>query len=129
MSEEISKIESDIVSLFKDECEFIITFGSITKAQEFKATSDIDVAIYLKDFSKLTKKIDFKNRLDKITSRNCDLIILNQADIIITMQILMNGKTIELFDEKKFIKYKASKISEYIEFKEYRKELEDKLIC
>lgn len=38
----------------------------------------------------------------------------------------MNGKVLDMGIEKKIISYKASKTSEYIEFKDYRAQLADK---
>lgn len=129
MNKEVEEIEQRIKDTFKDECKFILTFGSINQAKGFKNTSDVDMAIYLEDYSPQTDILKLKSRLHDITPRDCDLIVLNRADIIITMQVLMNGKLIESNDELFYTKFKAEKMSEYIDFKNYRKELEDKLLC
>lgn len=126
--QEIERIKQDIVDHYKDKCKFILIFGSMADQKRFNQGSDIDFALYLKDEFRDLDYYDFTREFELEQSRDVDTIILNKADIIITMQSLTNGELLFCEDEKFFINYKAQKESEYIEFKEWRRPLEDKLI-
>ena len=71
---------------------------------------------------------DYAKDFYMIMEREVDLVVLNKADIIITMQVLTNGKLIYSCDEKFRIDFQAKKTSEYIDFKNSRINLEKKLI-
>ncbi len=66
--------------------------------------------------------------LSKKTGREVDLIVLNDADIMITMQILANGKLMINHLPSKFIEFKARKMSEYLDFKISRRRIEENLL-
>lgn len=71
---------------------------------------------------------EIRERLENITDRDVDLVILNDADPIFTMQILANGNLIYCRDKHQFNLFKARKISEYLDFKMSRKNIEDNLV-
>jgi len=91
--------------------------------------SDIDIGIYLKkgkpDFEEYFK---LKGALSDASDRDVDLVILNTCDIIIAMQIIANGELIVNNNPGMFIRYKAEKISQYIDFKMSRKIIEENLL-
>ncbi|MEM4261016.1 MAG: nucleotidyltransferase domain-containing protein [Candidatus Woesearchaeota archaeon] len=121
-------IFDEILSNLDDIIDFVLVFGSFATGN-FNDESDIDIGIYVNDklYSEetITEIID---KFNELTDREIDLVVLNDADPIITMQILANGKLIYCKDKHQFNLYKARKISEYLDFKMSRKIIEDNLL-
>jgi predicted nucleotidyltransferase len=121
-------ISDSIKKVVADKAEFALLFGSIV-SDRFSSESDIDIGIYCKGGEiSFEKKLDITLELESATNREIDLILLNASDLIITMQILANGKLIINHDPGLFLLFKAQKISEYIDFKRDRKIVEDHLL-
>ncbi len=108
--------------------DFILVFGSFAKGN-YNDESDIDIGIFVNEEHLSDKTvIEIRDSLDDIADREVDLVVLNDADPIITMQILANGKLIYCKDKHQFNLFKARKISEYLDFKMSRKIIEDNLV-
>jgi len=121
--------QNKIASVFNEIAEFAFLFGS-ANTKYFNKKSDIDIAVWLKKFPLTVNTItDIKYSAEKIINfkYNIDLIILNNANIIITNQIITKGKIIvdnnPLFTEN-FINTRRSM---YLDFKFFRKPLEENL--
>lgn len=128
LSEEKQNIIQNLVAVLLGKAEFALVFGSITNGN-FNEQSDIDVAVYLNpEFNTREKKIEIRKEIINLFNRDTDLIFLNDADIIITMQALANGTIIINENPSHFILLKAQKISEYIDFKISRKIIEDNML-
>jgi len=112
----------------KGRVKFALLFGSVL-TKYFGEDSDIDLAIYV------GKSVDFRERLRFHESlseyfdhkHEFDLVVLDNADPIIAMQALANGRLIVEEDHLAFIKFKSFTISHYIDFKMDRKIIEDKI--
>ncbi|MHB1688918.1 MAG: type VII toxin-antitoxin system MntA family adenylyltransferase antitoxin [Ignavibacteriaceae bacterium] len=127
MTENQAIIEK-LMSVLMDKTDFALIFGSITN-NNFNLNSDIDIAIYLNsEFNNRENKSVLRKEMIQLFDRDIDLIILNDADIIITMQALSNGSLIINKKNSDFILYKAQKISEYLDFKMSRKIIEDNML-
>jgi predicted nucleotidyltransferase len=117
-----------LIPILCEKAEFALLFGSI-KSGRIMPESDIDIGIYLKkgkiDFNEY---LDLKVELSTVSDREIDVVILNTCDIIIAMQILANGELIINNNHNLFVRYKAKKIGEYIDFKMDRKEIEDNIL-
>jgi predicted nucleotidyltransferase len=111
------------------ECiEFVIVFGSILN-EKFNHESDIDVAVMFKSDSDFQEKRDeLVLKFYKLSNHDVDLIVLNNTDIIITMQALANGQLIFYRDIHEFNIFKSQKLSEYADFKLSRKLLESNFL-
>ena len=118
-----------IVKVLNDKVKFAFIFGSaVTKY--FNKKSDIDIAVWLNKYPVSVEKIiELKYLAEKSIDfkYDVDLIILNDADLIITNQILSKGKLIINNDEFFTENYIISRRSMYIDFKFYRKNLEENL--
>ena len=91
--------------------------------------SDIDIAVYLNDSpGLLDDKLAFIGRIMTALERDVDVIFLNDADIIITMQILTNGELLINNEPSKQILFKAAKLSEYADFKISRQIIEQNML-
>jgi predicted nucleotidyltransferase len=128
MIEEKQNIILRLIELLKGKAEFALLFGSITN-DNFNIESDIDIAVYFNsEFNTKEKKAGIRREIIKSFDRDIDLIILNDADIIITMQVLANGDIIINENNSNFILFKVKKISEYLDFKISRKIIEDNML-
>jgi predicted nucleotidyltransferase len=117
-----------LCELLKGKAEFALLFGSITN-DNFNIESDIDIAIYFNsEFNTKEKKAGIRSEIFNSFDRDIDLIILNDADIIVTMQVLANGDIIINENNSNFILFKVKKISEYLDFKISRKIIEDNML-
>lgn len=113
---------------FQSRAVFALLFGSFA-AGRATAESDVDVAVYLIDKPRsVDEQLDLLSETSELPGRRTDCIILNTADIIITMQALFNGELIINNDPGFFLDFKARKMSEYIDFKRDRKIIEDNLL-
>lgn len=126
LTEEKNYIISKLKEILKDKVEFALLFGSINK-ENYNSNSDIDVAVFLKpEFYNTEQIIKLRKELAYSFIRDVDLVILNDADTIITMQAIANGSLI--IDNGKYTLFKARKISEYLDFKMSRKIIEDNML-
>ena len=117
-----------LCELLQGKAEFALLFGSITN-DNFNIESDIDIAVYFNsEFNTKEKKAGIRSEIFNSFDRDIDLIILNDADIIITMQVLANGNIIINENNSNFVLFKAKKISEYLDFKISRKIIEDNML-
>jgi predicted nucleotidyltransferase len=122
-----SEIIDKLKSFLKGKVDFAYLFGSAARDQ-LTPKSDIDCAVYIKNFTSEFKKIEFLYEINDFFDRPLDIIFLNDADIIITMQVLANGELIINDAPRATIEFKALKIGQYIDFKMSRKIIEDNLM-
>ena len=122
------QIINNLSQALADRVVFAMVYGSILKPS-FNQKSDVDVALYLNHNEDTPENLfNFQAELSEATGRDVDLVFLNRADLIITMQILTNGQLIVENDHRQFIEFKALKISQYIDFKMSRKIIEDNML-
>lgn len=107
--------------------EFALLFGSVN-GPYFRDDSDVDVAaLFLEPAPDFAERAEIADRISLAARREIDLVSLNDADVIITMQALANGELILCRNESAFVKFKALAMSKYIDFKMSRKIIEDHL--
>lgn len=118
-----------IVNLIDNNVKFAFIFGS-ANTKYFNKKSDIDIAIWLeKNSPSVNEIVELKYQIEKSINfkYDIDLVILNNADIIITNQIITNGKIIINNDVNFTANYINSRKSMYLDFKFFRKNLENNL--
>ncbi len=123
-------IKTKIINFLSDKVKFAYLFGSaLTKY--FNSNSDIDIAVWLKQYPIEVKElIDLKYSLEKLMDfkYDIDLVVLNEADLIISNQVVTKGELI-LVNEPLFTEnFIISRRSLYMEFKAFRKNLENNLL-
>lgn len=123
----MGNIETILKNYLTPIAQFTILFGSVV-TDRFNDRSDIDCAVYFNSKPSYKDTARITGELEDIVGREVDLICLNQADIIITMQALANGKVLFVHDIGFYHLYKAKRITEYIDFKLSRKIIEDALL-
>jgi predicted nucleotidyltransferase len=123
----MESLKTNLTSYLAPIAQFAILFGSVV-TDRFNDRSDIDCAVFFDHKLSFEEMSRITGELEDLVGREVDLICLNQADIIITMQALANGKVIFVHDVSFYHLYKAQKITEYIDFKISRKIIEDALL-
>jgi len=121
-------IDKVIEYIDKSNIQFIVIFGSILK-DSFNNESDIDIGIMFKsdtDFFEARKQISLN--LYELINNDLDIVALNTADIIITMQIIANGKLMYCENNENYTSFKVRKLSEYADFKQSRQWLENNFL-
>jgi predicted nucleotidyltransferase len=100
-----------------EDIEFAYLFGSFGKGRPFPL-SDVDIAIYLKNVKNLSdKRLEILGTLiDLLQTDEIDLVILNNAPLILRMKILESRKVI--VDHNPFLRHRYESITmrEYFDF-------------
>ena len=115
------KVDPDVVALY--------AFGSLAKG-DLKPLSDLDFALLLS--RELNKKERFNKHIELIGvftgtfhTDEVDLIVLNDAPLRFSYNILKNGKCLALKDKGHFIDFHEHTNKMYIEFKRARDEFDE----
>lgn len=98
--------------------------GSLPGRASFGQLSDIDIAILLMDQIKSDQFLDFQlyflselaNRLD---SNTIDVVILNQASLLLKLQVIKYGQILFSRDEKQRITFETKAVMDYLDFKKF----------
>jgi predicted nucleotidyltransferase len=107
----------------------VILFGSYAQNKQTKE-SDVDVAVLWEHNSipeplaQITCREELSSRLHK----NVDLVCLNTASPIISMQALQHGKNILLKNHRNFVDYQMILFTDYAELKELRAPMEKNIL-
>ena len=122
------KIKSELIQIMGEEVVFAYVFGSVTSGR-LHPQSDVDIGVYLREPpGSLDDKLAFIRKVSAAFNRDVDVIFLNDADIIITMQILTNGELLINNDPERLVLFKASKVGEYADFKISRQIIEQNML-
>ena len=122
------EIIKELRSALAGHVQFALLYGSVL-TKYFKSESDIDLAIFVGKPFGLQARIDLQAYLsERVGNKHeVDLLVLDTADPIIAMQVIANGKPIYVADGAAFLNFKVKMISHYLDFKQDRKIIEDKL--
>ncbi len=122
------KIKSKLIKILETEAIFAYVFGSVTSGK-LHPQSDVDIGVYLREPpGSMDDKLAFIRKVSAAFNRDVDVIFLNDADIIITMQILTNGELLVNNDPERLVLFKASKVGEYADFKFSRQIIEQNML-
>lgn len=97
--------------------EFAILFGSQAQGKA-KSESDLDIAIYLNRALSLEEYLTLNLQLEKISGREVDLIILNEASPLLKHQVMKNRKVLFIRNFDLYADFREKTIDEYQEFLE-----------
>ncbi len=122
------KIKSELIQIMREEVVFAYVFGSVISGR-LHPQSDVDIGVYLRQSpGSLDDKLAFIRKVAAAFNRDVDVIFLNDADIIISMQILTNGELLINNDNERLVLFKASKLGEYADFKFSRQIIEQNML-
>lgn len=120
------KIDESIVGVIKAYLveklspDFIYIFGSAAKGP-FRADSDIDIAVLLKEPMSAYELFIIKEDLVTLVKREIDLVSLNEASEVFRVQVFDGGEAIYIEDKNMHDYYRLKCYKDYVILNERRK--------
>ncbi len=98
--------------------------GNLSNRTTFGQLSDVDIAILLMDQIKADQFLDyqlyfFSELAKRLESDTIDVVILNQASLLLKLQVIKNGQILFTRDEKQRILFETKAVIDYLDFKKY----------
>lgn len=98
--------------------------GNLSNRASFGQLSDIDIAILLMDQIKADQFLDyqlyfFSELAKRLDSDTIDVVILNQASMLLKLQVIKYGQILFSRDEKQRISFETKAVMDYLDFKKY----------
>jgi uncharacterized protein YutE (UPF0331/DUF86 family)/predicted nucleotidyltransferase len=98
--------------------------GSLPGRTSFGHLSDVDIAILLMDQIKSDQFLDyqmyfFSELAKRLESESIDVVILNQASLLLKLQVIKYGQILFSRDEKQRISFETKAVMDYLDFKKY----------
>src|ERR1700693_2316349 len=98
--------------------------GSLSSRTSFGHLSDVDIAILLMDQIKSDQFLDyqlyfFSELARRLESESIDVVILNQASMLLKLQVIKYGQILYSRDEKQRVMFETKAVMDYLDFKKY----------
>ena len=126
-SDEVQLLKIFLQQSLGQQINFAYLLGSFG-TERFNEKSDIDLAVFwniVPDFSKIMEiKADWERKF----GREVDLVSLNSADIIFSMQVLETGRLLTCGDPGRLLEWKVKQLAMYPDFKFSRKIIEKNIL-
>ncbi len=98
--------------------------GSLANRTSFGHLNDVDIAILLMDQIKADQFLDyqlyfFSELAKRLDSDTIDVVILNQASLLLKSQVIKYGQILFSRDEKQRVSFEAKAVMDYLDFKKF----------
>ncbi len=98
--------------------------GSLSTRTSFGHLSDVDIAILLMEQIKSDQFLDyqlyfFSELAKRLESNNIDVVILNQASLLLKLHVIKYGQILFSRDEKLRVSFETKAIMDYLDFKKF----------
>src|SRR6184192_1890893 len=98
--------------------------GSLSTRTSFGHLSDVDIAILLMEQIKSDQFLDyqlyfFSELAKRLESDSIDVVILNQASLLLKLQVIKYGQILFSRDEKLRVSFEAKAVMDYLDFKKF----------
>lgn len=98
--------------------------GSLSNRTSFGHLSDVDIAILLMDQIKSDQFLDyqlyfFSELAKRLESESIDVVILNQASMLLKLQVIKYGQILFTRDEKQRVSFETKAVMDYLDFKKF----------
>lgn len=98
--------------------------GSLPGRASFGQISDVDIAILLTNQIKSDQFLDFQlfflsELAKRLESDMVDVVILNQASLLLKLQVIKYGQILFSRDEKQRISFETRAVMDYLDFKKF----------
>ncbi len=98
--------------------------GSLSTRTTFGHLSDVDIAILLMEQIKSDQFLDyqlyfFSELAKRLESDNIDVMILNQASLLLKLQVIKYGQILFSRDEKLRVAFETKAVMDYLDFKKF----------
>jgi uncharacterized protein YutE (UPF0331/DUF86 family)/predicted nucleotidyltransferase len=96
--------------------------GNLSNRASFGHLTDVDIAILLMDQIKSDQFLDyrlyfFSELAKRLESESIDVFILNQASLLLKLQVIKYGQILFSRDEKQRIQFETRAVMDYLDFK------------
>lgn len=96
--------------------------GTLSNRASFGHLTDVDIAILLMDQIKADQFLDyqlyfFSELAKRLESESIDVVILNQASLLLKLQVIKYGQILFSRDEKQRIQFETRAVMDYLDFK------------
>src|SRR2546425_5488771 len=98
--------------------------GSLSSRTSFGHLSDVDIAILLMDQIKSDQFLDyqlyfFSELAKRLESESIDVVILNQASLLLKLQVIKYGQILFSRDDKQRVLFETKAVMDYLDFKKF----------
>ncbi|HLX57721.1 MAG TPA: HepT-like ribonuclease domain-containing protein [Ktedonobacteraceae bacterium] len=98
--------------------------GSLSNRTSFGHLTDVDIAILLMEQIKSDQFLDyqlyfFSELAKRLDSDNIDVVILNQASLLLKLQVIKYGQILFSRDEKLRVSFETKAVMDYLDFKKF----------
>ena len=98
--------------------------GSLSTRTSFGHLTDVDIAILLMEQIKSDQFLDyqlyfFSELAKRLESDNIDVVILNQASLLLKLQVIKYGQILFSRDEKLRVSFETKAVMDYLDFKKF----------
>src|SRR5260370_2360411 len=98
--------------------------GILSSRTAFGHLTDVDIAILLMEQIKSDQFLDyqlyfFSELAKRLESDNIDVVILNQASLLLKLQVIKYGQILFSRDEKRRISFETKAVMDYLDFKKF----------
>src|SRR2546425_893297 len=98
--------------------------GTLSGRTAFGHLTDIDIAILLMEQIKSDQFLDyqlyfFSELAKRLESDNIDVVILNQASLLLKLQVIKYGQILFSRDEKQRVSFETKAVMDYLDFKKF----------
>ncbi len=98
--------------------------GSLSNRTSFGHLTDVDIAILLMEQIKSDQFLDyqlyfFSELAKRLESENIDVVILNQASMLLKLQVIKYGQILFSRDEKQRVSFETKAVMDYLDFKKF----------
>lgn len=98
--------------------------GSLSNRTSFGHLTDVDIAILLMEQIKSDQFLDyqlyfFSELAKRLESDNIDVVILNQASMLLKLQVIKYGQILFSRDEKQRVSFETKAVMDYLDFKKF----------
>src|SRR5215475_5509922 len=98
--------------------------GSLSNRTTFGHISNVDIAILLMEQIKSDQFLDyqlyfFSELAKRLESDSIDVVILNQASLLLKLQVIKYGQILFSRDEKLRVSFETKAIMDYLDFKKF----------
>src|SRR6266571_8191442 len=98
--------------------------GSLSTRATFGHLTDIDIAVLLMDQIKADQFLDYQlyflsELAKRLESDSIDIVILNQASLLLKLQVIKYGQILFSRDEKQRVLFETKAVMDYLDFKKY----------
>jgi len=98
--------------------------GSLSSRTSFGHMTDVDIAILLMEQIKSDQLLDyqlyfFSELAKRLESDTIDVVILNQASLLLKLQVIKYGQILFSRDEKQRVSFETKAVMDYLDFKKF----------